>query len=429
MSTIAVLARMQAALAAMAAAMLGVPARSAEPLPALGTMRRILVVRLDELGDLVLSTAFLRELRRAAPLAHITLVVQPGVAGMLKNVSFVDELITYDVRCRRSLRPFILPLRALVFGLRRLRPLRAELAILPRWDADQVYATLVALFSTARYRVGYSHLVNAYKARINAGYDRLLTQVLDGHGVMHEVERSLDVLRQLGAEPVRNDIELSGDPAEGASVSSLLGSADEDDGGRRWVAICPSFGHSALKQWPPEHFAALVSRLEARGDVRVVLLGSAADSELAASIVAGVGNGVIDLTGRTTLAQLPSLLSRCALFIGADTGVTHMAVAVGIPVVGIFGPTNTARFAPWGQDVVTLDFACSPVHRLPEEDRCRRCILDMPRCMTELPPTLVYDAAARRLDSARGNSSEASGNADDRTRADGSDVVATGGAH
>lgn len=398
-----ILARLQALLAAAAAAALTRTRRAPASPAALHAVRRIQVIRLDELGDVVLSTAFLRELRRAVPAAHITLVVQPGVKGALATCDDVDELLTLDVRCRRALRPFVLPFRAAAFGLRQLRRRRPDLVILPRWDADQCYATVAARFSAAPLRVGFSHRVRPYKRRVNAGFDWLLTHTLDHRGLAHEVDRSRALLRWLGAEPSGLGPSLGWGVAEETVVDQFLAGAGPAHN-RRWIALSPSFGHSVLKQWPTEHFVELARRLVARGDVRILLVGAEADRPLAARIAGAVGDSALDLTGKTTLAQLPALLARCALFVGADTGVMHVAGAVGVPVIGIFGPTNTARFAPWGGDVVTLDLPCSPIHRQPEADRCRRCVLPAPRCMTDLGPALVYEAVAHRLDGAGGES-------------------------
>ena len=366
------------------------------PLPPLATLRRIVVVRPDELGDLVLTTPLLRELRRAAPDAHIALVVQPATADVVRASPHVDEVLVYDPRCDRRLRPFTLPLRALRFGRERLAPLRPELVLLPRWDGDQVYATFAAAASGARWRVGYSETANAYKGRLNAGYDRLLTHALPTSGPAHEVERALDLLRALGAEPADDRLELSWTEDDDARAAALLGESMGPHG--PVVALCPSYGHSALKRWPPERFAELARRLVARRDARVVIVGAAADRDLARPIRDALGDDALDLTGRTTLPQLAALLRRCAAFVGADTGVLHMACAVGTPAVGVYGPTNVVRFRPWGGELVTRDLPCSPAHRAPGLDRCGVCVQGEPVCLLELPVEMVEAAVVPLLD-------------------------------
>lgn len=394
------LARIQAAIARMLAALLYGPRRVRQAIPPLPGLRSIVVIRVDELGDVVLSTAFLRELRRAAPQARITLVVQPSVASLLREAPFVDTIVSYDTSCSRSLRPFILPIRSFLLGIRHLRALHADLAILPRWDADQVYATMLTRFSGARFSLGYSNHVSTYKRTINAGFDGLLSHVLDDRIPKHEIQRGMDLLRWLGATPQSDRPELFWNEETEREVDALLHGATEgmEDDDRRWVALCPSFGHSALKQWPTEHFISLARMLDARGDVRLLLTGAPADRALASPIAEALGGRLLDLTGCTTLPQLAAMLARCTAFVGADTGSMHIASAVGTPTIGILGPTNVIRFAPWRQDTVTLDFWCSPANRNPSEDRCRTCVYDTVRCMTELSPELVYQVLARRLD-------------------------------
>jgi len=394
---VSTLSRLQVALTRAAASLLVPGTGERRRPPPLAEVRRIVVLRLDELGDVVLSTAFLRELRRAAPGAHITCVVQPAMADLLSCSPHVDEVLTHRTHCPAALRPFLLPLRAMMLGLRRLRPSRPELVVLPRWDGDHWYATFAARFSGAPHRVGYSEQATPHKRRVNAGYDALLTFVAHGPELAHEVERSLSLLRLLGAEPARDHLELAWSTAADRFAEAVLGPREGPDA-RRWVALSPSFGHSALKQWPPDRFLEVARTLLARGDLRLVLLGGPGDRALSHSIAEALAGGARDLTGRTTLPQLAAVLSRCALFIGADTGVLHMATAAGTPVIGVYGPTNVARFHPWRGQLASLDLLCSPVHRAPGEDRCRRCILGSPRCMLALPAEGVARSALAALD-------------------------------
>ena len=394
-SVTAALARLQVRLARLVARLL-LPRGSYAPVTALADVQRIVVLKLDELGDVVLVTPFLRELRRAAPRAHVTVVAQAAAADLLARSPYVDAVLVHRTTCRRALRPFVLPWRAAVLGYRRLRPLDPQLALVPRWDGDYWYATFAALLSGAPARVGFAERATPRKRVVNAGYDALLTRVVEGGPLVHEADRSLDLLRALGAMPVAGEPEVWWEEAEERFAREAIGHAAADAASPPVVALCPSFGHSRLKQWPADHFVAIGRRLLAAG-ARVVLVGGPGDRALAGELRAALGDEPTDLTGRTTVPQLAALLARCALFVGADTGVLHVATAAGTPAVGLYGPTNVARFGARRARLATLDLPCSPVHRAPELDRCAPCVLGEPRCMLDLGVEQVWREIARAL--------------------------------
>jgi hypothetical protein len=210
-ATAALVAVQAGAAAAIARALRpdGAPGRWIAPSPGAGglaSVRRAVVLRPDEIGDVVVTGPFLREFRRLLPDAHITLVVKPAARALVEHCPYVDAVHVYPGRRHaRALRPIVLPVVALRFALAALRPQRPDLVVLPRWDGDQSYATFAAAWSGAPWVVGYSERVSPYRQTINRGFDRLLTQPLGApeHGgappaVRHEVERALDVVRALG---------------------------------------------------------------------------------------------------------------------------------------------------------------------------------------------------------------------------------------
>jgi ADP-heptose:LPS heptosyltransferase len=376
----------------------GLPAATIDP----AQLRSVVVVRPDELGDLVMTSPFLRELRRALPEARITLVVKPELAELVAACPYVDAILTYPVSAPKWQRPFVLPLRAMRMARRLLRPLEPDLVVLPRWDGDQCYATFLAYWSGARWVVGHSEGVTDYKRTINRGFDRLLTHPIGDRTVRHEVERSLEPLAVLGRTPVEDRLELWTVPSDRVFADRLLADAgvQPDD---RLVALSPGAGHSVLKQWPLEHFVELATRLAEAPDTRLVLVGAGADVPLTRQIAAAVGDRAIDTAGRTTIGQAAALLERSALCISNDTGPMHVAAAAGVPVVALFGASNYRRFGPWkGHRVLTLDLPCSPAMGVASIDRCRSCLFDRPRCMHELSVDSVAQVASAALRMAPG---------------------------
>lgn len=364
--------------------------------PSLATARRIVVVRVDEIGDVVLTTPFLRELRRAAPSARITLVVKPEVRNLVERCPYVDEVRTHATAAPRWAGEIIRPLRALHTALSHLRPLRADIAFLPRWEADRWCASFLAYWSGASARVGHSEQVTPFKRMINRGFDRLLTHAVHDARRKHEAERPLDLLRSLGYEPADASLELWTDAADEAFADALL-AAHGVSSGDRLVALNPSPGHSALKQWPVAHFAQLAARLAADGATKLLVIGARADVPLGREIAAAAPGAVIDATGRTTLRQTVALLRRAHVCVSTDSGPMHMAVAAGTPVVALFGSSDYRSYGPGrGHTVLSLDLPCSPASRDDKRDRCSRCEFDQPRCMVDLPVDWVVAAVDSR---------------------------------
>src|SRR3984893_4505132 len=170
-------------------------------------------------------------------------------------------------------------------------------------------------------------------------------------------------------------------------AESMLRSAGARPGVTR-MAIGAGASYGSAKCWPPERFREFVNRFRRHTDADVILFGAAAERAVSDAITAGIHGPTISLVGATSMAELPALLSRCQLFVGNDSGAMHVAAAVGLPVVAIFGPTD-----PFGTAPVTPK--CTIVQEKPFCSPCflRRCPIDH-RCMTHVQPEAV-DAAAR----------------------------------
>ena len=373
------------------------PADEANTAVDLSQVQRVLVVRLNELGDLVMTTPFLRELRVLLPHAHITLLTTPIAAQLFQPCPYVDAVLVYDKEASRLLRIFQLPPRAWRFAVSRLRPLRFDLALDPNWFADNCYATFLMVFSGARWRVGPSENALPHKKRLNRGYNRLLTHPLPPAPVKHSVEHSLDILRFLGARIQSDHLELWARPEDEAAVDRLLASNNVKVGACL-LALGPSGGHSALKQWPAERFIALGKVLQARyPDAVLPIVGGPEDRELCETIASALP-AAINLAGKTTLRELAALLKRCQIYIGNDSGPMHIAAAAPVPVVAVFGSSCAHRFAPWGEHIVIQhDFPCRVCHQPDHLDRCKTCVYARPECLWQISVEEVMQAVEQSL--------------------------------
>jgi len=160
------------------------------------------------------------------------------------------------------------------------------------------------------------------------------------------------------------------------------------------MAIGAGASYGSAKCWPPERFANFVNRFRSRTDADIILFGTASEQVVSDAIAAGINGPSVSLVGKTAIADLPALLARCQLFVGNDSGAMHVAAAVGLPVVAIFGPTDPNGTAP-------ITPRCTIIQEKPYCSPCflRRCPIDH-RCMTSVRPEHVQAAALGWLRSA-----------------------------
>ncbi len=355
--------------------------------------KRILVVKLADMGDLLTAIPALRALRESFPQARIETLVTSHSAPVLEGAPLVDEVLTFEKHRYDS--PLSTAKPSSLWGMMRLwRNLRSR-----NYEWLFILHHLTTLWGTLKY-AGLA-LSTGAKERIGLDNGRgwFLTQrVKDlGFGGRHEVEYWLEVVGLVGAKTENLTLPVSEGAVEEAQA--LL------DGSGRWregvplVAIHPGSGeYSLARRWPPERFAQVADALVERYGVHIVLLGGPDEAELTQSVASLMRYEVIDLGAKTSIPVLAALLRLCRLFVGNDSGVMHLASAVGTPVVAIFGPSNPLAWGPWGpsHEVVQIDLECSPcVYREFQLGRLEGC--ENPECITRVRPEMVLAAAGRLL--------------------------------
>lgn len=367
-----------------------------EPLPvAVSRARAILVVALAEAGDMVLLSPFLRGLRRLAPAARVTLVCLSGARSLFDGSADVDEVLAYDAAVSRLRRPIVLPRRARVFARQHLDG-RFDLAIVPRWDTDQYLASAVALFSRARRRVAHSEHANARKRTLNAGFDRLFTDVVSSHGTAHEVERHLEMLRALGSASPSADLGLSLRDEERRRAVDIVSNVDA-----RTPLVAFGIGAAhAKRRWPIARFAEVGRTLQREYAAHVVIVGGPTDVAAQDQLLGELGPAATGLAGRLSYRESAAVLERCRLFIGNDSAPMHLAAASGVACVEVSchpeggDPLHNnapERFAPWGvpSKVVRPAAARPPCSA--------SCEADAAHCILGVTSTMVLEAARALL--------------------------------
>ena len=358
-------------------------------------VRRILVVKLADLGDVLTSTPAIRALRTAHPAAHLTALVTPGTVPLLAGGDLVDEIIPFEKRVFD--RPMVAGLGApAALGL--ARRLRSE-----SWDALALFHHLTTPFGIAKYAA----LCLASGAPIVAGLDNgrgwfLTDRVADlGFGARHEAEYWLSVAEMLGGYNPAQRYEATVTAEDRAWADQTLASHDIED--RPFVMIHPGSGAFSLaRRWPARRFSAVARTLASEHGLRpLVLQGHAADEQILARSVAVAAEFATVVGPAPTPGALVALLSRARLFVGNESGVMHMAVAAGAPIVAIFGPTNDRAWGPYpltspAHAVVRESLACAPcVHRGHALGTPAGC--EARTCLDLIEPHTVIAAAERVL--------------------------------
>jgi N-acetylglucosaminyldiphosphoundecaprenol N-acetyl-beta-D-mannosaminyltransferase len=311
---------------------------------------RFLIVQLADIGDLILSTPALVALREAYPEAHIALLTTSHAAPILNGTKLVNEIIAFDKKQFNGSRAFFRP-----DNLRRVWGLQGG-----HYDTVIFFHHFTLKLGTLKFAL--IGLATGAKRRIGLdnGNGWFLTERLPdaGFGAKHQAQYWLDLVGLVGADTKARPA-VVGKPVPGFQFPV---SSKNQEKPRTVMIHAGSGGYSLARRWDAGKFAALADRLVAEYNAQIVLVGGKGDDS--AAVKALMQTTPTDLTGKTTLNELAGVLESADLFIGADSGVMHIAAAVGVPVVAVFGPSNPNAWRPWTPNgksiVVRSGVECSP---------------------------------------------------------------------
>jgi len=342
--------------------------------------QKILVMRYRFIGDTVLTVPFLRNLREACPAAQIDLMLEPFSGQVIEGCPYVDRVIpfefktihTYSAAAERG------KLAGYLHYLRLIRNERYDAAFVLKRSLSS--ALLVRLAGVPR-RIGFA----------TEGRGMLLTDRVAYRQDQHEVLNFLDCLRVLDVPIGSTALELWPTPENDKKVSALMAQAGWKDDDLK--VIIHAAASLPAKQWPLDRFAALMTVLRDRHRARFVYTGSADDAELYRNIEKLGPFGGLDLCGVTNVRENLSVYKKADLFFGVDSGPMHMAAAVGLPVVALFGPTDERKWGPWGEGhtVITKRLSCYPCkpHKCADNE-----------CMKKISVEDAIDAVEKHLSAA-----------------------------
>ena len=358
--------------------------------------RSVLIIVTRRIGDVLLATPLMRSVKRAWPDTALDALVFEGTQGVIAANPDLRSVLTVPERPGR--------LAHLAFLVQLARRYDIALSTL-HGDRPTLYA-----FLAGRWRAG---LVN--NTRKESWKQALLNRWAPfDNSNTHTVLMNLALAGLTGIEP-RREVTVSWSAADTGQVDALLGSA-----GAPPIAVLHPYPKFNYKMWHRAGWIEVAGSLAARGH-RIVLSGGADAAEIAyvADLARAMPADAINLAGKLSLGEAGCLLARAAVFLGPDTAVTHMAAALGVPTVALYGPTDPVKWGPWPRahsadtnpwrrigsqrvgNVVLLQGtgACVPCHL----EGCERRIGSYSDCLIGLPATRVIDAIRDVTDSpARG---------------------------
>ncbi|GCE06177.1 lipopolysaccharide heptosyltransferase II [Dictyobacter aurantiacus] len=345
--------------------------------------RHILVIRLDLIGDLVLSLPVVHTLKRTYPEAEIDLLALPSSAHVLGNDPTIHTVLTYDPNIWRRPKALLNPK-----NWREARALRQRLHERDYDLAVSVFgpwAALISLLSGAPRRLGFG----------KESYPGLMTDSVPGQhweegDHLHEVDYCLRLAEAAGAtiQPEDRIPTLVVDQQARQDVEHLL--QQEGISGEKTLIACHvSSNNGQSKRWPIPYWARLIDRLLQTGRYEVIFTGAPDDLPLIAAITARMRERAINMAGKTSLRQLAGLLQRADILVTGDSGPMHIACAVGSKVIAIHGPTDPAMSGPVSPHATVLrdPIWCSPCYKA--RGAPADCRFFTTQCMKNIPPEQV----------------------------------------
>jgi heptosyltransferase-2 len=328
---------------------------------------KILLRGANWIGDAIMTLPAVASVRAAYPKAHLAILAKPPVTDIYKLFSAANEIIPYEQKFDNP--PGVL---RLAYELRRKK---FDAAILLQ---NAIEAAIIAVVAGIDVRAGYN----------SDGRGLLLTHAIHRTRAIlkiHQIDYYLEMVKALGCADVDRAMHLETYLSSATAREILRQHLPEN--GKTIMGIAPGATYGPAKKWLPERFAQAGDSLSRDLNAQVILFGGKSDWETAEQVRQQSRNGMLNLAGKTTLHEAIHLISQCRLFISNDSGLMHVAGALNIPTVAIFGSTNPVTTSPPGEKTLLVRklASCSPCLK-------KTCPTDF-RCMTMITVDDVVAAA------------------------------------
>ncbi|MBW1714239.1 MAG: glycosyltransferase family 9 protein [Deltaproteobacteria bacterium] len=341
---------------------------------------RILLIQLGDVGDLVLTTPTMKTLRENCPRSEIFVFVREDTRELAEGCPWVDGVISVN-KGNRNLREEIAYQRDFLAALRRKR---FQLTIDLRAGTR---GAIVSYLSGAKVRIGrYSDDGTLWRNRLFTHLIRPENE-LEQYSSLH----SLNILAPLELEVKDTSLALVVTPEKEKSALEIL-RREKVPSDKPILALHP-FSRWRYKEWLTENYIRLINHIGSRYPVAIIVTGAPEERDRVSEIVSGSSADAYNFAGKTSLGELPAVLKKCGLLIGIDSAAMHIAAAVGIPTITIFGPSSPVSWAPRGKKhrIIQKDLLCVPCR----QKGCNNS--EVSRCLDELEPEEVIPLVEDQL--------------------------------
>ena len=308
-------------------------------------INRILIRSTNWIGDAVMTTPAIRAIRKNFPQAEISILAKPWVLSVFEHNPHVDRCIVYDSEALHR------GLSGKIKLVRDLKQYRFDTAILLQ---NAFEAAFISFFAQIPCRIGYNTDARGPLLSHAVPLSKEIKK-------KHQTAYYLDILRGVGLDTDGQALTLVvGDKYENKAdeILNLHGISPGD----KLVGINPGATFGPAKQWFPERYAELTDQIQEAFGAQIILFGGPGDSETGIKISEMMRHPPINLSGKTDLGEAMALIKRCSLFITNDSGLMHVAAALHVPLIAIFGSTNPTTTGPWSNKsrIIKIPAECSP---------------------------------------------------------------------
>lgn len=331
-------------------------------------IKEILIRSTNWVGDVVITLPALEAVRKNFPKSRISILARPWVAPMLEGHPAIDDIIPYEKR-----ESGLSCAMGIIRMAGKLRKMRFDLAILFQ---NAFEAALLVYLAGIRYRIGYN----------TDGRGFLLSHSIKKNGSApgnHQVEYYLNILRSMDWEAKTKDPKLAidGNSEKDADILLEKYGVSHDE---LLIGLSPGAIFGPAKRWPAERFAKIGDWAVEKWGSKVVVLGSSSEEKVCGTLCESMVQKPLNFCGNTTLRQAMAIIKRCRYFVTNDSGLMHIAAALDVPLVAIFGSTDHIATGPRNKRsrIVRLDIDCAPCLKA-------ECLTDF-RCMLGIEPERVW---------------------------------------
>lgn len=361
------------------------------PLYRADSIKKILAVKVDHIGDFITAFPAFRKLKAEFPNASLHVLAAPASRALGGLEPAIDEIIPFAFfHARSSLGQNQLDPEALTALRKQLEPYEFDLAI----DFRKHSETRTLLQQTgAKLTAGYDYQNQFPWLDIALQWEGDSAFVTKRQHISEDLINLVDAVVAAGVPPQA----IIRSPSFGRDLQLALDLRETGFTSKPVICVHPAAGGD-LKQWPPAYFASLINLLIQAEDVNVAIVGGPDEAELGERVMAGVRHPpdrVLNLIGRLKLDELATFVASCALFVGNDSGPKHMAAALGVPTIGIqSGIVDAQEWGPSGEIAIAIkrEVSCAPCYVARRED-CHRNVA----CLTGIAPGVVFEACQRLL--------------------------------